>query len=409
MPKETELLGMGKKTLFIVVDGMADLPIGDDARTPLGEAKKPNLDWFAKNGVTGEMTVIPAKMWGDMAHASISHSAAIALLGYDPAKFNIKRGPLEAVGSDIPYQEGHLALRCNFATVDKDMRVLDRRAGRSTRGLVELARYINENADIGAPFAFMRTYGHRAVLVVKMGLSDKVTTNDPLESGKQAVRISGSGSEGVISAKILQNFVDKTHQLIEYHPINSERMASGEPAANYILLREAGNELRDLTPHFSKRFGVKPFCVCEPGAVRGACLLAGFNAILVPELPFEDTLDFIFENVDMAFAEHDFVFVHIKGPIDEASHDGDFEAKRKAIELVDRKMERFRKFDGVVVMTTDHITSTENRMHMPGKVPVLVYGRGKDATKSFDEATAKKGKLKNYTPFKLLKYALGKR
>lgn len=400
---------MRKKVVFMVVDGMADLPIGDEERTPLTEAKKPNIDFFAKNGVTGEMTVIPAKMWGDMAHASISHTAAISLLGYNVDKFKLKRGPLEAVGSDIPYQEGHLALRCNFATVDKDMKVIDRRAGRITRGLSELARYINENVDIGAPFAFMRTYEHRAVLVVKMGLSDQISTNDPLISGKVAPKISGSGSEGVISAKILQSFVDKTHQVIEYHPANSERLAAGEPPANYILLREAGNKLQDLMPHFSKRFGVRPFCVCEPGAVRGACLLAGFDAILVPELPFDDTLDFIFENVDVALADHDFVFVHIKGPIDEASHDGDFERKRASIEILDKKLERFRKFDGVVVLTTDHITSTEKRMHMPGKVPVLVYGRGKDASKSFDELSAKKGKLKNYIPLKLLKYALGKR
>lgn len=400
---------MRKKVLFIVVDGMADTPIGKEERTPLTEAKKPNIDWFAKNGVTGEMTVIPNKNWDKMAHASISHLAAISLLGYNIEKFNLKRGPLEAVGSDIPYQEGHLALRCNFATVDKDMKVVDRRAGRSTRGLSELSRYINEQVDIGAPFAFMRTYGHRGVLVVKMGLSDQVTSNDPLESGKPALKFSGSGTEGVISAKILQNFADKTHQLIEYHPANSDRMASGEPPANYILMREAGNRLQDLMPHFSKRFNVRPFAVCEPGAVRGACLLAGFDAILVPELPFEDTLDFVFENVDIAFQDHDFVFVHIKGPIDEASHDGDFEAKRKGIEMIDRKLERFKKFDGAIVLTTDHITSTEKRTHMPGKVPVMVYGRGKDTSKSFDEIVARKGKLKNYNPLKLLKYSLGKR
>lgn len=399
---------MRKKVVYIVVDGMADLPIGEKGYTPLSEAKKPNIDFFAKNGATGDMTVVPAKMWGEMAHASISHVAAISLLGYNLERFRLKRGPLEAVGSDIPYQEGHLALRCNFATVDKDMKILDRRAGRSVRGLSEIARYVNENVEIGAPFAFMRTYGHRAVLVVKMGLSDQVTANDPLSSGKFPLKISGTGTEGVISAKILQSFVDRTHQLIEYHPANSERIAAGDMPANYILLREAGNKLLDLLPHFSKRFNVKPFCVCEPGAVRGACLLAGFDAITVPELPFDGTLDFIFENVDVALAEHNFIFVHIKGPIDEASHDGNFEAKRKAIELLDKKLERFRKFDGVLVLTTDHITSTENRMHMSGKVPVLVYGRGKDAMKTFDETSVKKGKLKNYIPLKLLKYALGR-
>lgn len=398
---------MRKKVVFIVVDGMADLP-NEDGETPLSKAKKPNMDFFAKNGVTGQLTVIPQKMWNELAHASISHLAAVSLLGYDPKKFNLKRGPLEAVGSDIPYQEGHLALRCNFATVDKDMVVTDRRAGRSTRGLFDLMRYINENVDIGAPFTFMRTYGHRAVLIVKMGLTDRVTSNDPLSSGKHVLKISGSGSEGVISAKILQNFVDKSHQLIEYHPANSDRIAAGDPPANYILLREPGNTLRDLLPHFTKRFRAKPLCISEPGAVRGACLLAGFEAVTVPELPFPDTLEFIFENIDLGLQDHDFIFVHIKGPIDEASHDGNFSAKKQALELFDRRLGSLRDFEGVLVITTDHITSTEEKKHMPGKVPVLVYGRGNDASKSFDEMSAKKGKLKNYNPLKLIKFSLGR-
>jgi len=289
------------------------------------------------------------------------------------------------------------------------MIVTDRRAGRSTRGLTELTRYINEHIDIGAPFTFMRTYGHRAVLVVKMGLTDRIVTNDPLVSGRPAVKISGAGGEGVISSKILQSFVDKTHQLIEYHPVNSERMAAGEPPANYIVLREPGNSIQRLSPPFSKRFGVRPMCICEAGAVRGVCLLAGFDAITVPELPFELTLDFIFENIDVALADHDFVFVHIKGPIDEASHDGDFEGKRRAIELIDKRMGNLRGFDGVIVMTTDHITSTEQKKHMPGKVPVMVWGRSRDAVKSFDEAAVKKGKLKGCTPLKLLKFVMGKK
>lgn len=399
---------MRKKVVFIVVDGMADLPIGDEGYTPLSQAKKPNIDFLAKNGVTGEMTVVPEKMWGRMEHASVSHIAAISLLGYDIKKFATKRGPLEAVGSDIPYQEGHLAVRCNFATVDENMNVVDRRAGRVTEGLAEISRYINEHLDIGVPFAFVRTYGHRAVLILKMGLSEKVTSNDPLENGKPALKISGEGSEGVISAKVLQNFVDKSHELIEYQSANSMRISKGYPPANYILLREAGNRLYDLLPHFSKKLGVKPFCISEPGVVRGVCMLAGFGSIKVPELPFEDALDFIFENIDLALGDNDFVFVHIRGSIDEASHDGDFELKKESIEILDKKLQRFRNFGGVLVLTTDHITSTEKKKHMPGRVPVLVHGRGKDATKTFDEFSVKKGKLKNYNPLKLIKYSLGK-
>jgi 2,3-bisphosphoglycerate-independent phosphoglycerate mutase len=395
-----------KKVVYFVLDGLADLPI--DNQTPLSAASKPNLDWLAKNGAVGEMAVIPNKIWTNEMYGSVSHLASISLLGYPLKKFlQQKRGPLEAVGAGIPYQEGHLALRCNFATVDKDLRVVDRRAGRNFYGLSELARHINEHVNIGVPFTFMRTFEHRAVLIIKMNLSDDITGNDPFVKGEKVKKVSGLSSEGMISAKIVQNFIDKAHEAIAYHAVNAQRIDKKLLPANYILVREAGNKLFDLLPHFQKKWKVKkPICIAEPGVFKAACLLAGFEAITVPEADFEDALDFIFENVNIALADHDFVFVHIKGPIDEAAHDGDFERKRKAIEAVDERFANFKKFDGRLVVTCDHITSTEKQKHMPGKVPVLVYGKAKDKVSTFNEFEAKKGKLKNYTPQKLLKYVL---
>jgi 2,3-bisphosphoglycerate-independent phosphoglycerate mutase len=107
--------------------------------------------------------------------------------------------------------------------------------------------------------------------------------------------------------------------------------------------------------------------------------------------------------------EYDFVYAHIKGPIDEAAHDGDFKDKTRGIEAVDKKLEMFKKFGGILVVTCDHITSTEQKAHMPGPVPVLVYGRNKGKITTFDEFSVKKGKFKNYTPVKLLKFIFGKR
>ncbi len=397
---------MKKKIVFIVVDGMADLPI--DESTPLSAAKKPNINWLAENGAVGQLNLVPKKLWTDQQHASVSHTANIALLGYDIRKFPLHRGPLEAVGTDIPYTEGHLALRCNFATVDKDLTVLDRRAGRNAYGLAELARYINQHVNIGVPFTFMRTFEHRAVLIIKMNLSDQISANDPYTAGEKIKRITGLTSEGVMSAKLVQTFVDQAHEVIEYNPINSERIDEKIPPANYILVREPGNKLLDLTPHFNKRWKTKAVCISDPGSVRATCMLAGFDSIPVPELPFEETLDFIFENINDLLTDYDFVYAHIKGPIDEASHDGNLKLKQKSIEAVDRKMEMFKNFDGVVVLTTDHVTSTENKKHMPGPVPVLVYGRSKDKVKTFDEFSVEKGKLKKYDGLKLLKFAFGK-
>jgi 2,3-bisphosphoglycerate-independent phosphoglycerate mutase len=395
-----------KKIVFLVVDGLADLPI--NGKTPLKEAKKPNLDWFAKNGITGEMLLIKKSLWKKLISASISHVANISLLGYSPEKYKLKRGTLEAIGADLPYKEGELAVRCNFATVDKDLRVIDRRAGRNFFGLNEIVQYINENVDISVPFLLKRTYGHRAVLWIKKKLSDEITTNDPFVTGEKVKKIQALKKEAQITAKIVQDFVDKVHSLIEYHPANVKRIKRKIPPANFILVREAGNSLLAL-PNFCRKYKVKAVCIAENGAMKATCMLAGFDAITVPEfelngkIDMKKTLDFIFNAIENSLPEYDFIYAHIKSA-DEASHDGDFKRKVKAIEAIDKKLKNFRNFDGILVVTCDHITSTEQKKHAFGPVPVLVYGLGKDKVKNFDEFSVKKGKLGLIDGKKLMKY-----
>lgn len=394
-----------KKVIFFILDGLADTPI--KGKTPLTEGKKPNIDYFSKNGVTGEMNLLPEKFW-EKHGASISPFATISLLGYDVEKFEkIQRGPLEAVGMDVPYKEGHLAIRCNFATVDKDMKIVDRRAGRSSYKLEDIARYINEHVDIGVPFTFMRVYGHRAVLIIKEKLSNEITSNDPLKVGEKPKRIRSLKPEADISAKIVQEFVDKAYNVIEYHPANAERIAQDLQPANYILLREPGNVLIDLLPHFSEKWKVKPICISEPGSVRAICMLAGFNSVKIPEIEYESKLNFVFDTINDVLQEYDVILVHIKD-IDDAGHDGDFERKKDFIEKFDIWLEGLKKTNSVIVITTDHITSTERNEHMPGKVPLLIYGRGKDKATKFDEISVKKGKLKNYNGKKMWKFIFGR-
>lgn len=388
-----------RKVVFLVIDGLADLPI--DKKTPLSEAKKPNLDWLTKNGITGELNLVPKGL------PVASHIANVALLGYDPKRYYLKRGPLEAVGANLPYKEGYLALRCNFATVDKDLIVIDRRAGRKTFGLDELARYINENVKIGADFVLMRTFGHRAVLVIKMDLSDKISDSDPYTAGERVRKISALTKDGLVSAKIVQDFLDKTHSVIEYHPMNGKRIEQGLPSANYILTRDAGNRLIDLLPHFTKRHNVKAVCIAENGVMKATCMLAGFNSITMTETDFEKSLDFIFENIDNLLPEYNFIYAHIKGP-DEPGHDGNFKRKQERIEKIDEKLEAFKNFKGILVLTCDHITSCGQRRHVYGNVPVLVFGKKKDKVKTFDEFSVKKGKLGLINGKKLWKYVFVK-
>lgn len=379
-----------KKVIFIVIDGLADSPI--DHRTPLTAARKPNLNYLAEKGMTGEIIPVEKKLWDSIAAASVSHIANISLLGYDPKKFNLNRGTLEAVGTDVPYQEGHLAVRCDFATVDKELVVLDRRSGRNSLGLDDIARYINENVNIGVPFIFKRTYEHRAVLIIKEKLSDKISNSDPFVAGEKVKRVEALTPEAEKSARLVQDFLDKSRQLIEFHPANQQRIKHGIPPANYILTREAGNRLNDLLPHFTKKYKVRAVCIAENGVMKATCMLAGFDSVSVPEMKFEASVEFIFDNIVDSLSNYDFVYAHVKGP-DEPAHDGDFHRKREMIEIIDRYLEKIKDFNGVLVITADHITSCKNRRHEYGAVPLLVVGCGKDKVKTFDEFSVKAGKL----------------
>ncbi len=393
-----------QKVIFIVVDGMADRM---DGKTPLQSAKKPNMDWMAANGECGQLSLISKSLWNEIDTKGISQYANVSLLGGNPNKYVLDRGPLEAVGLGIPYNEGNLAVRCNFATVDGDMAMVDRRAGRGIFGLDAITRQINQHVRLDEKYVFMRTYGHRAVFIVQKDLSKDIKGND-VEVGEHIPRIEALNEGAEESARLAQDFVEKARTTIRFYPKNSERIDKGLPSANYIIMRQAGNQLPKL-PKFSKKWNVKkPVCISESGVMKATCMLSGFSSINVPEFgSYKKWLDFIFDNVDSALSEYDFVYVHIK-PADEAAHDKDPERKREIIEYMDSLLEPYRNFKGVMVITCDHITSSESGEHEYGKVPVLVYGKGKDDVESFDEESVVNGSIGTKSGHSLLSHILGK-
>lgn len=394
-----------KKVIFIVIDGMADLPIG--GKTPLSEAYTPNLDSLARNGLTGEILPLEKKYWSELRRASVSHLAVLSLFGYTPGRYYLRRGPLEVVGSDVPYTQGHLALRCNFVTVDEEMRVIDRRVGRNSFGLDELSRSINLHVKIGEKFVFKRTYEHRAFLLIQANLSDKITDSDPYSNWEKVKKVEPLTKEAERSAKLVQTFLDKAKEIIEYDPANEKRIKKGLSPANCIVTREAGNKLPRIKSFLKKHKIEKGVCIAENGCVKGIGLLIGLDGITVPEMKFEPTLRFIFNTIKDSLVENDLVFAHIKGP-DEPAHDGDFYKKSMFLEKIDTFFEKLLDFEGILIVTCDHITSCKTKKHEFGYVPLLIHGKGKDRIRSFNEMSVKKGKLKKFNGKKLWRFVLKK-
>jgi len=108
------------KIVFLVIDGLGGLPDSETNKTELAAANTPNLDSLAKRGICGLSVPIAS---GITPGSGPGH---LALFGYDPLKFTIGRGVLEALGIDVELAENDVAVRGNFCTVDDGFLALKR-------------------------------------------------------------------------------------------------------------------------------------------------------------------------------------------------------------------------------------------------------------------------------------------
>src|ERR687896_240560 len=127
------------KVLLCVVDGLGGMAHPDTKRSELQSASIPNLDRMAAESICGlSMPVAPGVTPG-------SGPGHLALFGYDPLKYEVGRGVLEALGIDFDLQPVDVAARGNFCTLDENGLISDRRAGRiSTEETVALCARLQE-------------------------------------------------------------------------------------------------------------------------------------------------------------------------------------------------------------------------------------------------------------------------
>jgi len=388
------------KAILVVGDGMADRPLRElNGKTPLEAAEKPSLDWVAENGVCGIMDPIaPGIPPG-------SDTAHLALLGYDPLNVYTGRGALEAVGSGINVRPGDVAFRCNFATVDENLRVVDRRAGRiETDDASRLAEVFNEISLEKHPdvrVIFKNSIQHRAILLLRgPHLSTMVSDSDPQKVGSSVLRVRplANTPEARKTAEIVDELTQYFHENLKEHPVNSERQKRGLLPANIILCRGAG-KLPDITP-ITLRYGVQAAAICVMPLVRGVCKVAGMGLLEVRGVTGTYDTDMVAkaESALRAVQTHDFVFLHVKAT-DVASHDHKVQQKVRMIEKIDKMMEHLIQNvnleESIIAVTADHTTSLVTGEHEGDPVPVAIAGPGvrTDDVKELGERTCAKGGL----------------
>lgn len=383
------------KILLIVIDGLGDEIIPQlGNKTPLEAARTPNLDFLAKNGICG--LVLP---WHEKGKLPTSEDTHLALFGYDPKIANPGRGVLEVLGIGEKIKKGDVCFRGNFATVDENLMIIDRRAGR-IEDTEDLIKDLNKIKIKGVKIIVRKAFGHRMGIIFRgKNLSADISSNDPKEIGVKVLKIKGQKR----MVKTLEEFLEKAKAILENHPKNKERKKEGKLPANYILVRGAGKLKKFLD--FSKKYKLRAGCIAGGTLYKGIGRYLGMDLIKVKKangLPNTNLKGKILAAKN-ALKKYDFIFLHIKAA-DNLAEDGNFFEKKEFIEKLDKNFWPLIKLENVLLIVTgDHSTSSLQKNHCKNPNPILIYGAKKSGCKKFSERECKKGKLGIFKQIDLMK------
>ncbi len=393
-------VGSDLRAVLVIADGMADRPLRElSGKTPLEAARRPALNQIAREGINGVIDPIsPGIPPG-------SDASTLALLGYDPFKVYSGRGALEAVGSGVKVLLGDVALRCNFATVDRNLVVLDRRAGRianeDAAKLAVVLQNIKLKKSYNATFFFKNTVQHRGALVIRgHGLSTSITDSDPEVAGKRVLKVKPLNNLPAAkrTAGIVNELTQRFHQALKEHAVNKDRAKRKLPVANIVLCRGAGTI--PSIASISEAFGIKSACIAAVPLIRGVCKVAGMKLTNIKGATGTIQTDYM-AKARAAIEElktKDFVLLHVKAT-DVASHDGNFRLKIQVVEKIDGMLrfilDRVDLDSTYLAVTADHTTSCLTGNHEGDPVPVAIVGPyvRRDGVEEFGERSCAKGGL----------------
>jgi len=360
------------KLVLLVMDGVGDLPV--NGRTPLQAASTPNLDSIASQSELGQtIPVFPGVTPG-------SGPGHLGIFGYDPVKYQIGRGILEALGTDVEVGTKDVVARANFATV-KDGIVVDRRAGRpATEVSSKIVKLLNSSIrEIqGVRVSFYPGKEHR--FVVKLtgdDLSDELTDADPQKEGRP-----------IEWSKPLTSSANKTAEIVNELMRRIRDTLKNEPKMNFALIR--GFSKYPHLPQFPEIYKLKAAAIATYPMYRGIAKLVGMEVVKTGS-EIQDEL----ESLKKCWNDFDFFYVHIK-KTDSYGEDGNFEAKVKVIEEVDRLIPELIKLNpDVLAVTGDHSTPVLMKSHSWHPVPLMIRSEfsRKGLNSKFDEFECARGTL----------------
>jgi len=342
------------KIVLLIMDGLGGLPMEEGGLTELEAAETPHMDALAKRSMLGLHQGIRTGITPG------SGPAHLSLFGYDPVKYQVGRGALEALGIDFDLQKQDVAARGNFCTVDEEGRVTDRRAGRIPTEVSErLCKLLNEKVSIPGVEVFLQAVKeYRFLLVIRgEGLQANIEETDPLIVGEKPLPALALDQGSEKAAEIVREFVCQAMEIMkDEHP------------ANMLMLRGFA-QLPDW-PLFPEVFNLRALAIAMYPMYRGVAKLVGMEALPASH-SYEEEIDLLEEQ----WENYDFFFVHIK-KVDSYGEDGAFDKKVHEIEQVDALLPRILNLDpSVLIITGDHSTPSAMKSHSWHPVPVLLHAK----------------------------------
>lgn len=363
----------GSKIVLLVADGLGGLPLEPGGKTELETARTPNLDALAQRASLGlSVPVLPGIAPG-------SGPGHLALFGYDPLKYRIGRGVLEALGVDFPLGPNDVAIRGNFCTLDAAGNITDRRAGRiPTEVGQRLCAKLDQIKIPGVELFVRPVKEYRLVIVFRApGLGGDVDDTDPQATGVPPLAAIPRNSGSQRTADIANEFLRQAREVLK-----------DDAPANFLTLR--GIDKLPAIPSFEDVYGLKAAAIAVYPMYRGLARLVRMTV-----LDAGQTLSDQIARLQAAWQDYDFFFLHFKYT-DSTGEDGNFEAKVARCEELDACLPHITALNPtVLIVTGDHSTPSKLRSHSWHPVPTLLAAdscRFDGATK-FGESACRQGGL----------------
>jgi 2,3-bisphosphoglycerate-independent phosphoglycerate mutase len=375
-----------KKIVMLVADGLGGLPMTPSGKTELETAKTPNLDQLAARGILGgSIPVLPGITPG-------SGPGHLGLFGYDPLKYVIGRGALEATGVGFELGPHDVAIRANFCTLDDEGKILDRRAGRiPTEESAPLAIKLREISIPGVEVFVEPVREHRFVVVIRgEALGDRVADTDPQATGVPPLDPVAYNEASEKTAEIAIEFLTQARKLL-----------AGQPKANFLTLR--GFAAKPALPPYAEVYGLKAAAIAVYPMYKGLARLVGMDVV-----GEATTLDEQMQILNDLWSDYDFFFIHFKYT-DSTGEDGNFDAKVQRIEQLDAAIPDVVKLNpDVLIVTGDHSTPCYLKSHSWHAVPTMLISDccRHDGCLQFDETQCSRGGLGQFEAKYLMSLAL---